>query len=278
MISRGDAMIATLLALLAAAAAPTCPPATVRASRFQPGEQLKYRLDVVGADVGTFEISTEAPPASERARAALLLRGRAKTNAFVNTNIGRYEVFVTTLAGPDLMPVLYKEELDEGETHRSVQIDFQGGQPVVKYARNGQPEALEIDAGPALRDLLTTFYFLRGQPLKAGQPICAQVFAARKTWHVTGSVAAREKIETPLGRFEAVRIDTLSVREDDTNIRRTAHIWVTEDDRRVPLVAIGDVKGKTIRAQLTEMAGTNQRTVSAKPERNTPRVGAGIGR
>src|SRR3989441_9938274 len=119
-------MMVTLLALLLAAPAHACSPAPtpVRAARFAPGELLRYRLDVLGTDVGTFEVSREAPQGADRGRAALVARSRAKTNAFVTTNLGRYEGFISTLLGPDLMPIRFREELDEGDTHHAVEADF----------------------------------------------------------------------------------------------------------------------------------------------------------
>jgi hypothetical protein len=64
-------------------------------------------------------------------------------------------------------------------------------------------------------------------------------------------------------------------------VKRTAHVWVSDDGRRLPLVAIGEVKGKTIRAQLVEASGASARAAPPRKEpasRNPPRVGAAIGR
>jgi len=275
-------MTATLLALLLAA--PGCSPApvSVRASRFAPGEQLRYRLDVLGADVGTFEVAIEAPLAADRGRAALVARSRAKTSAFVSTNLGRYEGFINTLLGPDLMPIYFREELDEGDKHRAVEVEFppRAGKLPVRASTNGKPEPLELDATPLARDMLSTFLLLRALPLKTGTPVCLEVYAARKMWGISGAVGPREEVETPLGKFDAVRLDLLATRLDDAKVKREAHVWLTNDDRRLPLVSVGEVKGKTIRAQLVEAPAARLKTTAAKPERKTgaPRVGTSIGR
>jgi hypothetical protein len=275
-------MVATLLALLAAAPAPACAPVAVPATRFTPGEQLRYRLDVFGADVGTFDVAVETPQGADRQRATLQARSRATTSAFVNTNLGRYDAFIRTLLGPDLMPVHFREELDEGDKHKSVEVEFPSrtGKLQTRATTNGKPEPLDLPATPAARDLLSTFFFLRAQPLKTGTPVCAEVYAARKMWTLSGAVGPREQIETPLGKFTAVRIDSTATRQDDPSVKRAAHVWITDDDRRLPLVAIGDVRGKTIRAQLVEAPGARLKTASSKPERKTgsPRVGTSIGR
>jgi Protein of unknown function (DUF3108) len=274
-------MLGALLTLFAAAP-PACGPVPVPTARFTPGEQLRYKLDVLGADVGTFEVAVEAPPAADRQRAALVARSRAKTSAFVSTNLGRYEAFVSTLLRADLMPVSFREELDEGDNHRSLEVQFppRGGKLPAKATINGKPDALDLAATPLARDILSTFFFLRALPLKTGTPVCAEVYAARKMWTLAGAVGAREQIETPLGKFNAVRIDTIATRHDDPSVKRAAHVWVTDDDRRLPLVAVGDVRGKTIRAQLVEAPASRLKTASSKPERKTgsQRVGTSIGR
>jgi hypothetical protein len=279
-------MTATVLALLFAAPAHACSPpptpATVRAARFAPGEQLRYRLDVLGADVGTFEVSVEAPQTADRGRAALVARSRAKTSAFVTTNLGRYEGFISTLLGPDLMPIRFREELDEGGLHRAVEAEFppRGGKLAAAASINGKSESLDLNATPLARDILSTFFFLRALPLKAGTPLCLEVYAARKMWSMSGAVGPREEVETPLGKFNAVRLDAVATRLDDASVKRSAHVWITDDDRRLPVAAVGEVKGKTIRAQLVEAPSARLKTSAAKPERKTgaPRVGTSIGR
>jgi len=275
-------MLAALLVMIAAAPAPACTPVPVPVARFTPGEQLRYKLDVLGADVGTFEVSLETPQGADRQRGTLLARSRAKTSAFVSTNLGRYDAFISTLLRADLMPVQSREELDEGTNHRSLEVEFppRGGRLPAKATVNGRPDSLELAATPVARDMLSTFFFLRAQPLKTGTPVCAEVYAARKMWTLAGAIGPREQIETPVGKFTAVRIDTVATRQDDPNVKRASHVWVTDDDRRLPLVALGDVRGKTIRAQLVEAPASRLKTASTKPERKTgaPRVGTSIGR
>src|SRR5206468_11275391 len=87
------------------------------------GEVLTFKLDVVGADVGTFEVRTEPPPSSEK-RAAIQLSSRAKTNAFMATNVGRYDVYATSLVTQDFTPLRYREDVDENEVHRGTEMVF----------------------------------------------------------------------------------------------------------------------------------------------------------
>jgi hypothetical protein len=254
-----------LLALLLAYAAPVCQPQKMEAARFKPGEVLNFRIDVMGADVGNFEVSVRPPPPREKG-AALELTTRAKTSAFVSTNVGRYEAFATALVAPDFTPLRYREDVDEGETHRAAEVIFPpaNGALPVQATKNGMPEPFTLDAGPEARDIISTLYLLRAQPMKPGTPVCMEVFAGRKMWKVQGQVAARETIDTPLGKLPSVRLDMESVRIDDARIKRSAHVWVSDDDRRLPLVAVGEMKGKVLRAQLVSTSGTRKRFAQGK--------------
>jgi hypothetical protein len=244
-----------MLSMLALLLAALCPTQKLPVVRSTAPEVLLYRLDAMGTDVGSFEIRAEPPPAAERSRAALQLSSRAKTNAFVSTNLGRVETYATALIARDFTPLRYREDVDENDVHRGAELLFPplNGSLAVKATRNGEPEPLSVQLTENVRDMISTLYLLRLVPLK--QPLCLEVFAGRKVWKLTGELAAKESIDTPLGHFMTVRFDGDAVRTDDPRIRRSAHVWMSDDDRRLPLVAIGDVRGKTIRAQLVSAPG-----------------------
>jgi uncharacterized protein DUF3108 len=241
-----------MFALLIAA---LCPPQQLPTAKFTAGEVLLYKLDAVGAEVGTFEVRVEAPPPAERLRAAAQLSSRAKTNAFMATNVGRYDAYATALIAHDFTPLRYREDVDENELHRGIELVFppQDGTLTVKATTNGEPEPYTVQADEGVRDLISTLYLLR--LLSMNQPVCLEVFASRKVWKLTGEMAAKETIDTPVGRFPTLRFDGQAVRLDDAKVRRAAHLWVSDDQRRLPLVALGDVRGKTIRAQLMSAPG-----------------------
>jgi hypothetical protein len=258
-------MSSMLIALLLAVA-PVCPPQKLQAARFAPGEILSFKLDALGADVGTFEVRSALPPQSEKA-AALELSSRAKTSAFVSTNMGRYEAYASVLLSSGFDALRYREDVDEGDTHRGIEAQFPpaaDGKLDVKATINGEPEPIALDANADVRDILSALFVLRAQPMKEGTPVCVEVFAGRKIWKVTGQVAARESIDTPMGRFPTMRIDAEAIRIDDVKVKRAAHVWVSDDARRLPLVALGDVRGKVIRATLVNASGMRSRVTQRK--------------
>ena len=235
-----------------------CQPVALEATHFVTGELLTFKIDALGAELGTMELSLESPPLEAKPRAAFLLKARARTSAFVSTNVKRYDAFPSALLGSDFSTLRYSEEIDEGETHRSQQVDFppREGKLKLRATKNGEPDDADVAAGPAARDLLSSLYLLRAQPMKIGTPFCLEVYAGRKMWRLSGQVAAREEIDTPLGHFATLKVDATAVRTDDPKVVRTAHVWVSDDERRLPLVAIAEVRGRALRAQLTAATGS----------------------
>jgi hypothetical protein len=241
-------------AMLAILLAAVCSPQQLPPAKFASGETLRYRLDALGADVGTFEVRAEAPPLGDNGAIAQL-SSRAKTNAFVATNVGRYEAFATALVGKEFTPIRYREDVDENEVHRAVEVQFASATEAVavKATKNGDPEPIEVSVDAGVRDMISALYVLRVLPV--GQPVCLEVFAGRKVWKLTGQMNARESIDTPLGPMKTLRFDGDAVRVDDERIKRSAHVWVTDDDRRLPVVAVGEVRGKVLRAQIISAPG-----------------------
>jgi hypothetical protein len=242
----------SMLALLLAA---LCPPQQLPPAKLTQGDVLQYKLDVVGAEMGTFELRTEPPPPAERQRAAMQLSWRAKTNAFFSTNVGRLDAYGTVLIARDLKPLRYREDIDENSEHRGIELRFppEKGKLAVKATKNGEPDPFTVDAGEAVRDMLSTIYLLRLVPVN--QPVCMEVFANRKVWKLTGKMVVKEAIDTPVGRFPSLRFEGEAVRVDDPTVKRAALLWVSDDDRRLPLAGIAEVRGKTIRAQLVSAPG-----------------------
>lgn len=258
-------LLACLLSSVAAHAA-VCPPQPVAPVRFASGEKLAFRLDVLGADVGTFDVTLERA----QAPAAWSIKSHARTSAFVSSAVKPYDAFVAVTASREFLPLHLREDVDEGEVHKSVEADFtpQASELNLQATVAGKTDAVKLPASADARELMTSLYLIRAQPMKAGSPICVEAYAGRRMWKLEGTVAARETIDTPLGRFATMRIDATASRVDDPNVKRAAHVWVSDDDKRLPLVAIGEVRGKTIRAQMVEASSLPKRRAQNDSRRN----------
>src|ERR1700749_4095844 len=144
-----------------------CPPQSLAPVKFTPGEVLTFKIDAVGVDAGTFEVRTAAPP-STATGGGLELNPRARPSAFVAPNMGSYEGYAVSLVGKGFEPLHYREDVDEGQTHRAAELSFPpaDGNLAVKVSTNGKSEPLMLPAGADVRDVLSTLFVFRAQPMK----------------------------------------------------------------------------------------------------------------
>ena len=104
--------------------------------------------------------------------------------------------------------------------------------------RRAGPDAARRQA-PTARDLLSDLS-TPSAPRRSppGAQSCFEVYAGRHLWKLAGTIAAREPLETPIGKINSVRIDFTSARLDDPRVTRVTHFWISDDPRRLPLAAI----------------------------------------
>ena len=245
---------------------PVCPANALLPARVPTGEQLTFKLDVLGVELGTFEMTVARAPSADRSLGATLVQARGKTSDVVSSNARRVDGWSSALITADGEPVRYREEFDEGNTHRSQEVQFpaRSGALDVRATRNGDPDPVALAATPGARDLLSSLFVLRRQKLLPGGQLCAEIYGARRMWRVDGKVAERpELVETLLGKVEAIRIDAVATRLDDPRVTRKAHVWITTDARRLPVVILGDIRGRYVRAQLAQATPGHKRIASA---------------
>jgi hypothetical protein len=243
-----------------------CSAGELAPARLSGSEMLRYKLDVYGADIGTFEMQLGRAAPADRARAPLVIEARGKSSDLVSSNVRKVDGWSSSLVDDEGRVVRYREEVDEGGTHRSQEVALPAADGVldVRATKDGEPEKLSLPATPAARDLLSGLFVLRQQPLTPGQQLCAEIYAARRMWRVEGTVAAKpESIDTPLGKLDTLRIDAVATRLDDPKVVRKAHVWITRDDRRLPAVILGEIRGRYIRATLLD-AKQNRRAMTRR--------------
>ena len=80
-------------------------------------------------------------------------------------------------------------------------------------------------------------YFLRTQKLEVGKSFDIPVSDAGRVYRFAVAVVERKRINTILGRVNAIRVDPALFSEDGFARRGSLSIWITEDSRRLPVKA-----------------------------------------
>jgi hypothetical protein len=141
----------------------------------------------------------------------------------------------------------------EGRRHKDTHISF-------NYARklaflderdltqpSAPPKHAEFDIPPCVEDVVTAFYYLRRQHLEVGHSIELPVNDGSKTQRVIVEVQAREKVQTPIGTFDTLRVEP-QVFGGLLKRKGRMLIWLCADERHMPvrikaMMAVGSITG-----------------------------------
>jgi hypothetical protein len=134
----------------------------------------------------------------------------------------------------ELLPWYY--HLDQREGSRSVQrtVTFDQQRGVAIHTKNQEPPQ-EVKVPRGVHDSLSSFYRVRTLPLRVGDSIHLHTFANGKTYDVEVQILRREEVEAYWGP-----VDTLVVRpqmrfQEILRQKGEVLIWVTDDERRLPI-------------------------------------------
>lgn len=222
-------------------------PSPVGRLSFSPGELLSYDLDAMGAHAGTLEMKV-LPMANQ----ALPVEAVLETNSFV-AKLRRVVATGRSLLSPvNLRPIEYREESTENLVVRTLKATFDSRARVVDLSLRTDQQQTNNRLSYAAEglDVAGTLYRLRQLPLREKQSLCFDAFGVRKMWRVWGTVVATEHLSLPVGEFEARHIEAFASRLDNTGSPRAIHLWISNDAKRLPLVAMAVFDTAAVRATL----------------------------
>lgn len=229
----------------------------VKTPRLPVGEMLDYDIDVLTANAARMEVETLPKQGS-----VTPVRVRIKTNTFFN-KVRKVRAEAKSYLNPKtLRPARYYEDAWEDAEHKVADVNFhpvgQGPQVVsIKYVTDPHPNDRMVEVfgryGHDALDELGAVYYIRSLDLKPGLPICFDVYAMRHMFRVWGKVEGLEKVSTPAGEFEAFHISGTAARLDNPAFQRELHVWISNDDKRIPLGALGGIDLGPVRATLTHI-------------------------
>jgi hypothetical protein len=110
-----------------------------------------------------------------------------------------------------------------------------------------------IAAPPYVMDILCAFYYTRTQPLEVGRTLDVDAFGDGDVYRLGVLVHRREKIRVPAGEFSCLVIEPVIVGEGIFNQKGKLTIWITDDERRIPVLLKSKVLVGSIDCRLREI-------------------------
>jgi len=252
-------MIAAVLVAAALGAAPGCglPPRASDERPWRSGEAHGYDLDVLGiVKAGTLQLAVERPMSGGK---VIPLRARARTTSAI-ANVKPFAgVALSWIDAGTLLPERARDEAEEGGVHKmsDTRLAPAGAEVVIEYRYGDKAGKTAYPREREVLDALSTVYYLRAARLAPGERFCFDLVANRRFWRLEGTVAARtERVETPAGRFETLRVDATTRRVDRPADRpRPVHFWLGTDARRLLVAIVSEIDLGPVSATLSSIRG-----------------------
>ncbi len=212
----------------------------------QAGEFLKFsvRYGIISAGDATLEIPEVR---TWKGRPVYTLLARAESNKFFSAFYrveNRIESFWDTSG---FFSRRFYENRREGGYREQNEILFDYERREAVY-RDGQAIAIPLHC----QDALSSFYFARTQALPIGGSVIFDYHASHRSQPIEVRVLGRQRVDTPAGTFDCVVIEPILRAAGIFKNQGRLVIWLTADDRRMPVMMKSKVTIGSISVVLTE--------------------------
>jgi hypothetical protein len=238
------------------AAAATIEPPVAGRIPFGVGELARYTVYWGGAGVnlaaGDISIGVEPP--------VYRLVVKAATAPWVANFFEAQDVFATQ-ADAALLPQVHERDQREGSRHVTRAFVFDDGAHVVRTGRTVEDArgeaAVVLPLSPHARDAIAALFYVRTLPLRAGEHIRVPVNEAGRNLVVELVVDRVEPVSVHGKTVDAIRLTPTVQRRVEDRQPPASTIWLSNDDRRVPLVLDLDAGFGHVRVELVSYQGAS---------------------
>jgi len=140
----------------------------------------------------------------------------------------------------------FKKRLREGSFKRDHEVYFDQEKMVARYTNGDSLSTLA-----ETQDILSAFFYLRAQDLSVGKKFSFPCHDNKKNYPLVVKVLRKEKVVVPAGKFRCYVLEPKLKTGGLMKKKAKMLIWVTEDDRKMPVlmetrVTIGSIAAKLV--------------------------------
>ena len=242
---------------------------------FRAGQRLVYHVSWAGLPAADVTIDMRSDPAHPE-----LLVGEIKvaTNKLVDIFYRMRDYVRENFARDSLAPRDVYIQQSENRRRDEYVINFDHRAGVVDMLKRGSKRSDDVKfhspnpVGPISGPLMAL-----SQPLQVGSTLVFDAFVGHNRYVIALKVERRERLQTAMGDFDTLRITPTMLYVSDnqvTNKAREVTIWVTDDQRHLPLRVQAEAFIGHITADLVRVADID---TYSKPEESEadPKPSAG---
>jgi hypothetical protein len=220
---------------------------------FTPGEKLTYAVSwskIVDAGIAVMEV--KSGPTTDNSHAYHLLTS-TRTVGVVEAFYPVRESIESIMDADGLYSLSYSLKETQGKKKRRKEITFDYERKKVRIALNDdQPVVLPVPGH--MQDALSSLYSVRARKdFVVGKSVFVDVIDGDKIWSVEVQTLGKERIKTPAGEFDTIKVKTYPKYEGVFMNKGEIYIWLTDDARKLPVLMKSIITIGSIVATLTNI-------------------------
>jgi hypothetical protein len=231
---------------------------------FGVGEHLEFSVNYNVLNAGTATMSVVGVECVDGHYCYKMVT-TARSNSVVSTFFevrDRVESFMDVRG---LFSRKFEKHLREGRYKKDEAVQIDQCARLAFYADGDTAEIL-----PETQDALSSLYFVRTMDLEVGQLVSFPNHSGKKNYPMRVRVLGREKIKTRAGKFNCLVVEPRMKSEGIFKHRGRLVVWITDDERRMPVkmkssVTIGSITAELVKwkegRQLTELPAAGETPV-----------------
>lgn len=238
-------MIPILVAAIIAAQLATAPSSAVAPveARYVEGETLDFNLTWLKITGGTARMTIQ-PLGDDSFRITSVARSSPSFSRIFKVR----DEIETTVSRKDFSTTRYVKRLDEdGDKIEEVTVIEDG------VATRTRKKVKKVDVPRPIYDPISVIYQLRMRDLTPGRVHHFELIADGKLYTVHARIVRKERIQTPAGTFDCVRVEPQMV-SGGVEREEKLFLWYTDDERRLPVRIRTEVKFGAVTANLRGFA------------------------
>ncbi|MDA8157029.1 MAG: DUF3108 domain-containing protein [Actinomycetota bacterium] len=217
-------------------------------SFFKVPETLQYQLVWNGIHAGDSSLTITDTGNSE-----YKIVSEAHSAKFISLFYTVDDRAVSIVRKGSLTPLEYHINVHEGHTRKNKEYIFPQNQMLkTTYIDYEDKDKESFNTPPGILDPLSSFYYLRTIPLEIGRPVYVKIFDSKKVYDVKVRVIRKERVNTWVGSFNTILVNPILKSEGIFAKKGKIYIWLTDDDKRVPVMLETGTKIGAIKAILKQ--------------------------
>jgi hypothetical protein len=212
------------------------------------GESLTFEIKYGFISAGTAMIGIPRV-VSVRGYPCYHIVSLAESNSFFSVFFQVRDVVESYMDVRELVPLRFEKRLREGDFRDHDLVEFDHGRNVAVYPEQ-DGRAVPIAAGA--QDILTSLYYVRMMDLRVGQSVYIDNHADTKNYPLEIKVLRKERVRVGAGRFDCVVVEPVMRTSGLFRHKGRLTVWLTDDERRMPVLMKSKVIIGAITAELIE--------------------------